>query len=133
MTGKQTVGVVAGLAVAAGGGYILYREATGHPITVPTTTKTASNPNACTEVQVSEGPSPGIRGECTYPNLWQAAPKTLPSSWRGQPITRPNGFVWLNLGALSTGGIGVAYYGNGQLLRVYPQAGADNWAWSGGY
>lgn len=129
MTGKQGLGLAAAVAVAAGGGYVLYRETTGNPITVPTTTTKST----CTETQVTAGPAPGPRGECTYPNLWRAAPQTLPSTWRGQAITRPNGYVWLNLGSLSTGGIGVAYYGNGQLLRVYPQAGADNWAWAGGF
>lgn len=146
MTGKQTVGVVAGLAVAAGGGYILYRETLGNPITLrmpqPGILKTPSvyggikvtlpsgwpQTDSTLGTQVG-GPSPGSRGENLFPELWAVAPKTVPSF---VPCTKGTGWVTIAVGLQVSGDyngrpastqgpwVGTAEYTNGQLVRVFP-------------
>jgi|GEM_PF-3906445 len=62
-------------------------------------------------------------------------PPTLPATWRGVPITRPGGTVWLELtgSAPTTAPVWVAAYTNGVLVKTYPQRGwPAHQPWVGG-
>lgn len=144
MTGKQGLGLAAAVAVAAGGGYILYRETTGHPITVPMP-GILTTPGIHGGIKVTlpsgwpttdrslgtqvAGTSPGSRGENLFPQLWSVAPKTVPSF---VPCKKGTGWVTIAVGLEVLGDyngrpansqgpwVGTAEYTDGQLVRVFP-------------